>query len=160
HAPPGVAPYTPDYPGPEAAFETFDHLMSSPASVGSDRFNDIRDLFFGEREAIKLAFAESGTVVAEQAAPHGTLGAAPPIAITPLAVPNTLSSGLNSMKQFAVEAVDVVGSIAIDPGTGFSESDFYSFTGKKGDLISIEVLSKALSRLAGNTIDPIVRVYD
>src|SRR5262249_25116270 len=56
HAPPGPDAYKPPYPGPVGAFETFDHLMSSPATVGSTRFNDIRDLYFGEREAIKLAF--------------------------------------------------------------------------------------------------------
>jgi Ca2+-binding RTX toxin-like protein len=149
------------------AYETFDHLMSSPASVGSDRFNDVRDLFFGEREAIKLAFAESGTVVSEVAGAHGGIATAQPIVVTPLAVPNTLASGLNSMKQFAVDAVAVVGAIALDPATGVSESDFYSFTGRAGDLVNIRVFSRALTRLLGdlddpaddNTIDGIIRVY-
>jgi Ca2+-binding RTX toxin-like protein len=54
----------------------------------------------------------------------------------------------------------VVGTIGIDPGTGTSESDYYSLTGKKGDLFNIQVLSQTLSRLGANTIDPIVRVYD
>ena len=69
HAPPGGAAYNPDYPGPSAGFETFNHLMSSPASVGSNRTNDLRDLYFGEREAVKLTVSESGTVLAESAAP-------------------------------------------------------------------------------------------
>ena len=41
-----------------------------------------------------------------------------------------------------------------------SESDFYSFAGKKGDVVNIEVLSTALSRLGDNTIDAMIRVYD
>src|SRR5205823_3573367 len=95
------------------------------------------------------------------AAAHGTRAAAQPLTLAPLAVPNTLSAGaLDANKQFAVEALDVTGAIAIDPGTGFSESDFYSWTGKAGDLVTIEALSKALTRLGGNTIDPILRVYD
>ena len=96
HTPPGGVRYNPDYTGTAVAFETFDHLMSSPASVGSNRFNDLRDLYFGEREAVKLTFAESGTVVAETAAPHRSFNTAQPIGLAPLAVPNTLSGGLNA----------------------------------------------------------------
>src|SRR5262249_26244803 len=138
----------------------FDHIMSSPAAVGSNRFNDLRGLFFGEREAIKLEFAESGTVIAEQAGPHQTYQTAQLVPLVPLAVPNTLSYGLASSKQVYVEAVDVTGAIAIDPNTGQSESDFYSFTGKMGDLMSFEVLSKSLTRLGTNTIDSVIRIRD
>ena len=90
HAPPGGGAYNPDYPGPAAGFETFDHLMSSPASVGSDRFNDLRDLYFGEREAVKLAVSESGTVVPETVAAHRTFDDAQSVA--GLTVPNTLGA--------------------------------------------------------------------
>lgn len=160
HFPPGANSYKPIYPGLVAAYETFDHLMSSPASVGSNRFNDLRNLFFGEREAIKLAFAESGTVVNETAGAHQTFQAAQLVPLVPLAAPNTLSFGLDSAKQLYVEAVDVTGNIAIDPGTGESQSDFYSFTGKKGDLMSFEVLSRALTRLGSDTIDAVIRIRD
>ena len=67
----------PVFAGPYAAFEKFDHLLSSPTSVGSDRFNDLRDLSFGEREAIKLALTQveaSSIVGAESDAPHQSLG--------------------------------------------------------------------------------------
>src|SRR5262249_16427648 len=130
------------------------------ASVGSTRFNDIRDLFFGEREAIKLEFAESGTVVNEQAGAHQSVATAQPVPLVPLAGPHTIASGLNANKQFYVEAIDVTGAIAIDPVTGVSENDFYSFTGKQGDLMSFEVLSKALTRLGSNTIDAMIRIRD
>ena len=59
HAPPGTDRFKPTYAGIAAAFETQDHLISSPASVGTDRFNDLRSLYFGERESIKLALAFS-----------------------------------------------------------------------------------------------------
>src|SRR5262249_6149235 len=160
HAPPGGVSYNPDYTGPSAGVETFDHLMSSPASVGSNRFNDLRDLYFGEREAVKLTFAESGTVVAEQDAPHRSFDTAQPITLATLAVPNTLGGGLNARKAFSVAALDVPGAIVIDPATGFSESDFYSLTGHKGELFNVQVLSRSLSRLGTDTIDSMVRVYD
>src|SRR5262249_25747930 len=130
------------------------------ASVGSTRFNDIRDLFFGEREAIKLEFAESGTVVNEQAGAHQSVATAQPVPLVPLAGPHTIASGLNANKQFYVQAIDVTGAIGIDPVTGVSENDFYSFTGKQGDLMSFEVLSKALTRLGSNTIDAMIRIMD
>jgi Ca2+-binding RTX toxin-like protein len=160
HAPPGGVGYNPDYTGPAAGFETFDDLMSSPASVGSDRFNDLGDLYFGERDAVKLEFAESGTVIPETVSPHGSFDTAQPVALAALAVPNTTGGGLNANKAFSVAALDVVGTIGIDSGTGASESDYYSLTGKKGDLFNIQVLSQTLTRLGANTIDPIVRVYD
>jgi Ca2+-binding RTX toxin-like protein len=167
HAPPGGAGYNPNYPGAAAGFETFDHLMGSPASVGSDRFNDTRDLYFGEREAIKLAFAESGTVVLEQAAAHRGFNTAQPLTLSALTVPNTLMAGaLNARKTFSVSALAVVGpgsqgaSVVIDPVTGKSESDFYSLVGRKGDIFNIDVRSLSLTRLGVDSIDPMVRVYD
>ena len=159
HAPPGANRYLPTYPGYAAAFETFDHLMSSPASVGSNRHNDVRDLFFGEREAIKLAFAESGWVLQEQVGFHRSIATAQGITWNALNVPNTLGSGMNFGKTFAVDAVAVVGQIGLT-AAGVSESDFYAISGRQGDVLNIEVFPTALSRLAGNTIDPIVRIYD
>src|SRR5262249_21626851 len=146
--------------GPSAGFETFNDIMSSPASVGSDRFNDLGDLYFGVRDAVKLEFAESGTVIPESTSPHGSFDTAQPVALAAMNVPNTLRGGLDANKAFSVAALDVVGNIGIDPVTGTSESDFYSLTGKKGDLFNIQVLSQSLTRLGTNTIDPIVRVYD
>ncbi len=80
HSPPGASAFKPEYTGPSEAFETFNHLISSPASVGSDRKNDIGSLFFGEREAVKLAFAASDatqTRVTETVGLHQTLDQRP-----------------------------------------------------------------------------------
>ena len=41
------------------------HVMGSPASVGTSLYDATRVTFFGERDAIKLAFADSGTTVLE-----------------------------------------------------------------------------------------------
>jgi Ca2+-binding RTX toxin-like protein len=142
HNPPGAAAYEPDYPGPVAAIETTFHIMASPATVGSSLFDLVEGPFFGEREDIKLAFAETGTAVLEQASGHGSAAAAQALTLTPLAVPNTLQKGLNAGKQFAVAAVDVTGAIAAN-----GETDWYSFSGRQGDLINMEAISYGRSRI-------------
>ena len=67
----GVNPdlYRPPYPGPTDADETIRHIMASGASVNETLFDAIDDPFFGEREAIKLAFGEDGTPTNEQTTP-------------------------------------------------------------------------------------------
>ncbi|MBI3465607.1 MAG: hypothetical protein HY000_21520 [Planctomycetes bacterium] len=158
HSPPGPDKYKPSYPGPSAAFETTLHLMASPASVGSSANDALADPFFGEREAIKLAFASGGAVLNEQAGDHGSRATAQGVALAGLAMPNTLVKGTNAAKVFAVAAADVVGFIELGPD-GHSQSDFYSFQGSAGDLINVEVMSRGLARIA-NPTDSIVRIYD
>ncbi|MFO1062830.1 MAG: PKD domain-containing protein [Pirellulales bacterium] len=166
HSPPGAASFKPEYQGSSAAFETFDHIIGSPASVGSSRFNDIGNLFFGEREAVKLAYGMSDTsqttlVESSLTTAHNTFAAAAVLPVVTLNVPNTLSSGLNSDKSFYVQAAAVIGSIGLD-STGHSENDYYRFSGRRGDLVTIEVSSQSLRRylnlgLSG-TIDSVVRL--
>jgi Ca2+-binding RTX toxin-like protein len=167
HTPPGAGAFNPPYPGPtNSANETFNHLMGSPDSDGATRFNETRDLFFGEREAVKLAYAGFGAspngtnVVNESVAAHNTTATPQALALAPLAVPNTLLYGVNAGKNLAVGAVDVVGSIQLG-SNGKSQSDFYSFTGTAGDLINLEVMSLGLTRNQGsaNFIDSVVKVY-
>ncbi len=40
--PPDSSAFNPTSSDPDAAFETFDHIISSPATQGTDRFNDLR----------------------------------------------------------------------------------------------------------------------
>ncbi len=163
HNPPGPDGYLPTYPGPVAAFETSRHLLSSPASVGTDRFSDLYGLYFSERSAIKLAFNQRGEVVDEdQAAAREEVfidGSARSVQVLGelpgLDVPNTLQAGVHANLDFAVAAVDIVGELG-----QVGERDFYSFEGRAGDLINIEVMSFALTRLNDNNIDPVIRVYD
>jgi Ca2+-binding RTX toxin-like protein len=156
HRVPGPGATFGPYPGPAGAFETTSHLMATPASVGSSLFDAVAGPFVGEREAVKLAFSESGTSVVEAALPL-VEGAARALDLVSLAVPNTLRRGVNLLKDFAVAAVNVVGSIGLAGGR--SEDDFYRITGRAGDLLNLEVFSVRLGQRYANPIDGILRVY-
>ncbi len=167
HVKPGSDVYIPAYPGPVAAFETRGHISASPASVGSSLFDLVAGTYFGERESIKLtfdAFADAedaiGTVVAEQAAAHGSSATAQGLTLVDLPVPNTLAStAFYHGMAFNVDAVAAVG--AIDGTPGDAQPDYYSFQGQAGDVINLEVMSRALLRpgpLPGN-LDSVITVY-
>lgn len=172
HLPPGIDRFLPTYPGLVQAFETPQHVIASPASVGSSLFDVVGTTFFGERELIKLAFAENWTdvgpdanVVSEGNLPStsvtigGTTVTAHDAGELPgLEVPNTMLKGLNANKTFDVAAMTVLGNIEIDPATGRSDSAFIAFKGRAGDLINIQVVSVGMARLA-NPVDPVARVY-
>src|SRR5262249_36253087 len=97
--------------------------------------------------------------------------------LKPLSVPNTMTSGVDAGKTFDVAAMVIQGHIdasterAVDPLSGApatdaaghplfkSESDFYAFRGRAGDLINLEVLLVGMNRFGDDTIDPMVRVY-
>ncbi|MFO0943019.1 MAG: MBG domain-containing protein [Pirellulales bacterium] len=168
HSPPGVSEFKPQYQGASAAFETFDHIIGSPASVGSTRQNDVGSLFFGEREAVKIAFAmsgndsaETGTWTDEQDGQNRTVDTAQTVAWSTISVPNTLFRGLNSAKSFLVDTLAVSGQIGL--AGNVSENDYYSFEGQAGDVVSIELFSQALRRFTNNGvdgyIDSVLRLY-
>ena len=162
---PGAAGYTPTYAGPAGAFEAIDHLLGSGASIGTDRFNDLRQLFFGEREAVKLAYANSNPAdvnVNETTGSHNSIATAQTMTMATVTVPNTLATGLNSAKVFSVQAAGVLGAIGLN-GSGISESDFYSFAGRRGELVNIELSSLSLRGNRNGVdlyVDSIIRVYD
>jgi hypothetical protein len=174
HTPPGVNGFfiSPTYNGLTGAFETNSHLIATPALTGFTLNDLVDDTFFGEREAVKLAYdqavavdsngnfiTQDGTLaVAQQpVAVNGSLTTAgsQKLTLASLTVPDTLSRGLNSIKQFLVGAVDVVGSI-----NAASEKDIYRIDGRKGDLLNLQVMSDALTRYAGQAIDAVLTVYD
>ena len=62
---PNLDGFYPAYGGPADATETPYDVMASPASVGTSLYDATRVTFFGERDAVKLAFADSGTTVNE-----------------------------------------------------------------------------------------------
>jgi hypothetical protein len=183
HAPPqGVLGFhmAPAFNGPAAAFETNFHLIATPAMTGFTLNDLVSDTFFGEREAVKLAFDQAVPVDANNQvtptasttnsllvnetngnhssrAPAGTPNGAQQLTLMPLTVPDTLSRGLNSIKQFQVGAVDIVGHIG-----SATEHDVYSLSGRKGDLLNVQVMSEALDRYrtAGQAIDAVLTVYD
>src|SRR5262249_25944997 len=144
--PAGVTPvsgnYTPD--GGQTNFkalifaqETPLHIMDSPAADGTSRFDNLGNIFLGEREAIRLVFDDTGTTVNEQTGAHQSLSSAQALGSLPgLTVPNTLQPGaLNYGMTFAVNALDVTGTLNLNANTGRSEDDFYSFVGHQGDLM-------------------------
>ena len=89
----GVNPdlYNPPYPGPTNADQTNEHIMASGASVNATLFDAINDPFFGEREAIKLAYGENGSPTIEQSAPHYAMADAQPLAPRPWSYPTPTS---------------------------------------------------------------------
>ena len=165
---PGGSNYNPAYTGPYDASETFDHIITSGDSVGADRWNDLRDLFFGEREDVVLAYSftapttpADGTLLVSQ---HGqpTVAAPQQLSLQSMLVPNTEAYGRDAGKTFEVQAVDVLGTIGLD-SYGNAEKDYYTFTGTAGDVMNINVMSSGISRYLsqGTTgyIDPQVTLY-
>ncbi len=150
--------FTPSYPGNTSASETPLHILASPRSVGITLFDSASQTFFGEREDVKLAFADTGQTVLEQAASHDTIATAQMLDLAPLAVPSTLIKGQHQDEDFAVKAVDVVGSIQLG-SKGHSENDLYAFSARAGEVFNIEVMSQSLTRIL-NKIDSIVSVRD
>ncbi len=158
--------FRPAYPGPSDASETFRHLLASGDSVRTTLIEALNDLFFGAREAIKLAFADHGTPSIEQMDSHDSIAEAQPLNLTPLAIfDNTVLVGLHSGQNFAVQAADIIGAIKLVPesaGSGetfISEDDYYSFKGKAGDLFEFEIVSVPLNRFA-NKIDAELTILD
>ncbi len=170
---PAVNPgrYYPGYAGPAAAAETAGHVSASPRAVGSTLFDAAAGVFLGAREAIKLAFADTGTVAAEddtftdaagRAVGNGSARTAQPLGALPgLAVPNTLPAFLPGTATapagygltFAVGAAVVTGTLT--PG----DDDFYSFVASPGDLVNVEVTS-ATNPHVGPAVNPRVFLLD
>ncbi len=115
--------------------------MASGASVNATLFDAIDDPFFGEREAIKLAYGEDGSPTIEQTAPHYSMADAQPLSLQPLVVPDTDLEGVNADQVFDVTAADVVGYLGTD-AAGNSLTDYYSFTAQAGTLINLQVMSR------------------
>lgn len=161
--------YLPNYDGPTTADETANHLIASPASIRTSLADALADPYFGEREAFKLAFGETGTSIFESSVadktdtltvgntiyPVQALGD-----LTSVSVPNTIQNPIaeNFGVQLDAAAANVLGRIEIDGST--SENDFYSFHANAGDVLTVEVFSFSLRTRISNFIDSLVRVYD
>ncbi|NET88324.1 MAG: hypothetical protein F6K45_09555 [Kamptonema sp. SIO1D9] len=145
--PPGADAYFPTYPGPVAADETLAHLQVIPEfGIGINQANE--DLFLSERSAVRLSFSERGKLVSEEAG-NNSFATAQELELAQLEVPNPLLTGKNAGKEFLVEAIAVTGSLDTP-----EETDFFSFSGKKGELFNIEVLSTVLQSLIDVPLDP------
>jgi hypothetical protein len=117
--PPGPGAYIPVYPGLVGAFTTDDHIITSPAAVGSTLLDAANpNDYFGEREAVKLAFISDGTVVEGT----NTAGNDGPWAVTPTAanfsttslyLQNEMSGGTISAAPLAVTPSIPVQSVSL-----------------------------------------------
>ena len=156
----GVDPklYLPAYTGLIDANETVEHIIASGASVNATLFDAINDPFFGEREAIKLAYGEDGSPTNEQTTAHYDMGTAQPLALAPLVVPDTDLKGVDADRIFDVTAADVAGYLGTD-AQGNSLTDYYSFTAAAGTLINLQVMSRVLDRPQGS-FDSTLTVFD
>ena len=151
--------YRPTYPGPTDADETILHIMASGASVHATLFDAVNNPFFGEREAIKLAFGEDGTPTNEQSRRALRDGNRPAASRSSRSsCPTPTSRARTADRIFDVTAADVVGEIGLD-GSGNSLTDFYSFTAQAGTLLNLQVMSRVLNRPQGS-FDATMTVFD
>ncbi|MDA8744596.1 hypothetical protein N9N28_08185 [Rubripirellula amarantea] len=167
----GLAPdrFRPVYTGPSLASSTINHLISSPASIGTTLVHAAGNPYLGPRESLKLAFGESGDTLTElsdsqksTAVASGQTVVAQEIGtLQPIRLPVTtgVNETGNVVADVGAAASVVVGSIEIDQATGFSESDYYTFHGVANQIVTIEVMSQTLRHRFSDTIDSVLRLY-
>ncbi len=141
---PGQASYNPNYPGPENADEFDDHLMASPASVGSSLADVLTPSWLSERSATKLANNEQGSVQDEG-----------PLIFDSLNVPNTIVSGDNAGLVFVVDSFVGDGDVSTA-----GELDQFTFEGSAGDLFTFEVISRIINDRVVDVLNPMITVID
>ena len=158
NSPPGTTSFTPPYPGPAGGFETNSHVMASPAATGFTLADLVSNTYFGERELVKLAYTRvvpaaaglNDLLVSETAA--SATGQS--ITLVPIDVTQGLPRGMNGPKQLATAAATVLGYIGAS-----GQKDLYTFVGRAGDLINLEVFSRGiLADRYADTLDTTVRV--
>ncbi len=148
------------YPGPTDAVGTEYDVIASPASVGTTLFDAVNMTFFGERDDISLAFADSGTTTNEMPGdPNTSIATAQPVTLSPLNVFNTLLLGQGTGDTFEVTAADVVGSIELG-ANGQSNADYYVITATAGELLNFQMRSQSLTRDNGDAIDSELTIYE
>ncbi len=166
---------------PANATETGWHMLASPASVGTPLSDAARKTFFGEREAIKMAFNEigrsrleansaagshSGTVLINDSLVLGSVNAEDLGSLPKLYVPNLIPSNLlppvsfvRAGQTFNVSATAVIGELKTLANTTTTELDFYKFNGAAGDIVNIELLASSIRPLRGEAFDGELRIY-
>jgi hypothetical protein len=131
-----------------AAFETNAHVLSSPASLGSSRFSDLGDLYFSERESIKLAaaFTDGNTISATESTTPSTSSQPQSVPLRAIRVPNALQpTAFNYNKSFDVNARLIDGAIDLHPTTGTSRADYYQFQLEAGQVFNAEAASTTIA---------------
>ncbi len=155
--------FFPAYTGPENAFETPYDVMASPDSVGSTLMDAAGQTYLGERDAIQLAFNDTGTVLEQNNLPTQSttvLGQTANVHVVgempALAVPNPLPAGVpGSGTTFNVTAVAVDGALQ----TAGAE-DFYAIHGHAGEVMTFQVLSNYDTLNPDPILNPELAVFD
>src|SRR6185369_15895998 len=139
--------FFPGYTGPQQATETPHDVMASPDSVGTTLEDASGLTQLGERDAVTLAFNDSGRTVQEAALTPQTvsLPSVPYITsaatlgnLPALAVPNTLldPTAHDFGKIFDVTALAIDGTLSTP-----TEEDYYAFHGTRGQVMNFQVIS-------------------
>jgi Ca2+-binding RTX toxin-like protein len=142
--------FNPAFPGPQNATETPLDIMASPDSVGTTLANAASQTQIGERDAIKLAFNDTGSLLKQSSLPTEPVNVIPGVSsayvvnnLPGLTVPNTLLSGTRDFGQtFNVNAVAINGTLATT-----TQQDFYAINAPASQL-TIQVISR------NNTLNP------
>lgn len=155
----GPNPFHPDYPGPVSA-HVDDHIMSSPASVGSSLSDLTTASFFSDRSYVKLEFNESGTAVAEAAGSKDTIGTAQAVTFDPLAALGSTKIPHDGptweYSAFVVADAEISSN---------NQSDLFKFeiTAEdvaSGAILNFEVISNIISDRLSADIDPTIAILD
>jgi len=166
---PAPGSFIPVFEGPQNAAETTLHTMASGASVGLTLAGStISDRFLSERSAIKIAFAEEGSLFSEAGIvfeddDDGDDGdedevdgddddddvedGIQEVELKELDVPNTIIEGVNATTELNVVARVVQGNISVS-----GEVDSYRFEGKAGEFMNVEMVSFSDNRFLNPVI--------
>src|SRR5262245_26902518 len=136
--------FNPAFSGPADANETPGDIMASPDSVGTTLQDAASPTHLGERDAIKLAFNDTGTVLQQSSLATQPVSVIPGVTsayvvgdLPGLTVPNTLPAGTRDYGQtFNVSAVAINGTLATP-----TQEDFYAFNATAGQVMTFQVIS-------------------
>ncbi len=149
-----------DYPGPVAGSSEFDNnVMSTPAlGASGGTFDDFLNVpaDLSVRSAIKLAYSSLDDLIVEAPGDKSSFSNAQPIELVELDVPNTRPDGTAfAGEELQARAAAVAGAISSN-----GQVDLFSFDARAGNLLSLEVISDAISDRLSATLDTNVRLFD
>lgn len=165
----GVSPasFSPAFPGPMSAHSTSLHVMGLASSVSLNATTIVSPhLHLNFRSAIKLsAIDHPGLVVPEVPSGNNTPPDAQALSFTTLTVPNTMLGFPDGFifhdPTFSVRAVSVLGHLDSEvSGVPPVLTDYFKFTGRAGDIVTIEVMSVSLAPRFDNVTNPVLILLD
>ncbi len=155
--------FNPTYTGPQNAGETPEDIMASPGSVGTTLLDAAKPTHFGERDAIQLAFNDTGTLLQQTMLPTQPVAVIPNVTsaytvgnLPALTVPNTLVAGDRDFgASFNVSAVAINGHLATP-----TQEDFYAINAPTDGLVMTFLVISRTNTLNAHPIIPELEVLD